>query len=128
MSVRGLTLLACALVTVACADANRGKEVTSSPSPEVASCDPMVRVEPNIKVMFRNEWLSGALALAVCRGTPAESADLTPFMTWLADEAHAGRMRTCRAGEERESSEVMATATKHLPGIKDWCFVVVADI
>jgi hypothetical protein len=93
-----------------------------------AACDPMVRVEPKVSVMFRTEWGSGALVLVVCRGTPAESADLSPLMTWLAEEARAGRMRTCRAGEERESPEAMATATRHLPGLKDWCFLVVSDI
>lgn len=88
----------------------------------------MVRVQRKVSVMFRNEWMSGSLALAVCRGTPAESADLSPLMTWLADEARAGRVRTCRAGEGRVSPEEMATAAKHAPGIRDWCFVVLADI
>jgi hypothetical protein len=63
-------------------------------------------------------------ALAVCRGTAAESADLTPLMTWLAGEARAGRMRTCRLKEEKVSPEVMAIATRHLP----WCLLVVSDI
>ena len=126
--MRCLALMACALLTVACTDANGGKEVVPGPSPEVTSCDPMVRVQREVSVMFRNEWMSGSLALAVCRGTPAERADLSPLMTWLADEARAGRMRTCRAGEGRVSPEVMATADKHAAGIRDWCFVVLADI
>ena len=97
-------------------------------SPEVAPCDPMVRVEPKVSVMFRTEWGSGSLALAVCRGTPAESADLSPLMTWLAEEARAGHMRTCRSKEEKVSPEAMATATRHLPGLRDWCFLVESDI
>jgi hypothetical protein len=97
-------------------------------SPEVAPCDPMVRVEPKVSVMFGNEWGSGSLALVVCRGTPAESADVSPLMTWLADEARAGRMRTCWLKEGKVSPEEMAIATRHLPGLRDWCFLVVSDI
>lgn len=128
MSMKYLAFVACALLAVACADTKGGKDVAPSPSPEVASCDPMVRVQRKVSVMFRNEWMSGSLVLAVCRGTPAESADLSPLMTWLAEEGRAGRMRTCQAGEERVSPELMETAAKHLPGLKDWCFVVMADM
>lgn len=107
---------------------NPRQQACEHASPEVVACDPMVRVEPNAAVMPGHEWMSGALVLVVCRGTPAESADLAPLMTWLADEAHAMRMRTCRLKEEKVSPEDMATATKHLPGIRDWCFLVVSDI
>jgi len=128
MPMRCFALLTCALLAVACTDANRGKDVAPAPSPEVVSCDPMVRVESKVSVMFKNEWSSGSLALALCRDTPAESADLSSLMTWLADEARAGRIRTCRLKEEKVSPEEMAIATKHLPGIRDWCFLVVSDI
>jgi hypothetical protein len=128
MSMRFFALPAGALLMVACAGANDGREVSPGPSQEVASCDSMVRVDPKVSVMFKNEWMNGALVLAVCRGTPAESADLSPLMTWLKDEAHAGRMRSCWVRGEKVSPEEMTAATQHLPGLRDWCFLLVSDI
>jgi hypothetical protein len=90
----------------------------------------MVRLERDVKVMFRNEWLSGQLALTVCRGSQAEKGDVAAFKKWLDDEARVGRIRNCAITattpplSEAERSSVEAK----LPGVRDWCFSLTADI
>lgn len=93
-------------------------------------CEPAVRIGSDVSVMFTAEWMVGWVAVAVCRGTAAETSDLSGFAKWLDSEARAGRIRPC----DPEGASVVLTdaeraaAERVLPGIRDWCLEVIADI
>jgi hypothetical protein len=75
--------------------------------------------------------MEGFVAVAVCRGTEAETSDLSGFAKWLDSEARADRFRPC---DETEDGAVVVTdgeriaAERVLPGIRDWCLEVNADM
>lgn len=113
----------------ACGPVRQGAESqVASPAPTV--CDPAVRLARDIKVPFRHEWLSGQLALAVCRGSEAQTKELDTFKKWLDDEARAGRIRNCSMPVTMQplSDAERSAADAKLPGLKDWCFSLTADI
>lgn len=101
--------------------------VDETPPP---ACEPAVRTGSDVSVMYATEWMVGWVAVAVCRGTEAETSDLSGFAMWLDSEARAGRIRPC----DPEGASVVVTdaeraaAERVLPGVRDWCLEVVADI
>jgi hypothetical protein len=116
-------------LAVACSPARQRAE-SAGPSTAPVACDPAVRLDRDVRVMFRNEWLSGQLALAVCRGSEAQAKELDAFKAWLGDEARAGRIRNCAMPltmQPLSESERSAAETR-LPGVKDWCFSLTANI
>lgn len=114
---------------VGCGSARQPAEsALQSAAPVV--CDPAVRLDRDVKVMFRNEWLSGQLALVVCRGSEAHTKNLDVFKAWLGEEAHLGRIRNCAmpATLQPLSESERSTVERKLPGVRDWCFSLTADI
>jgi hypothetical protein len=95
-----------------------------------STCMAAVRLQDGVAVMFANEWLTGRVAVAVCRGSKAENDDLLSFVKWLDQQARTGRMRRCGTNEARRpvSEPDRLAAASVLPGIQDWCLDVVADI
>ena len=80
--------------------------------------------------MALNEWMSGQLALAVCRGSLAETGDVAPFVKWLAEQAREGEIRSCGSPAARQplTERERREAESRLPGVKDWCLALMADI
>ena len=120
-----LGVLAMGAAAGGCSPAKQLAESTAT-----ATCEPAVRLDRDVKVMFRNEWLNGQLALAVCRGSEAQTKGLDAFKAWLADEAREGRIRNCAMPvtlRPLSESERSAAAAK-LAGVRDWCFSLTAEI
>jgi hypothetical protein len=127
--MRLTTALVGVVLIYACGPVRQGAE-SQSASPAPVVCDPAVRLARDVKVPFRNEWLSGQLALAVCRGSEAQTRELEAFKRWLDDEARAGRIRNCAMPVTMQplSEAERSAAEVKLPGVKDWCFSLTADI
>lgn len=130
---RAAGLVVAALLMVSCEKphvSSGAVVVAAVPSKEpMATCDPAVRVERDVSIMFRNEWMSGQLALAACRGSVAQKGDLSELMKWLKDEARVGRMRTCGGtAVDAVPAEDLRAAETRAPGVRDWCFAVLANI
>jgi len=94
------------------------------------ACEPAVRIGRDVSVMFATEWMLGSVAVVVCRGTEAETSDLSGFAKWLDSEARAERIRPCdpeRASVVLTDAE-LAAAERVLPGVRDWCLALTVDM
>ena len=125
IAVLSLTLLA------SCSEPGENPRQAAAEAPASPACEPAVRIVRDVSVMFATEWLEGFVVVAICRDTEAETSDLSGFAKWLDEEARAERIRPCR--ETEESAVVMTdaervAAERVLPGIRDWCLELIADI
>ncbi|GMU65362.1 MAG: hypothetical protein AMXMBFR36_16360 [Acidobacteriota bacterium] len=125
IAVVSLTLLA------SCSQPGGDPKQSAAAEAATPACEPAVRIVRDVSVMFATEWLEGFVVVAVCRGTEAETSDLSGFAKWLDEEARAERIRPCRETEESAvviTDEERVAAERVLPGIRDWCLELIADI
>jgi len=128
MPMKQLLIALTSLLAVSCG--SPGQDQAPPASAATPGCDPTVRLEPKVAVMYRNEWMSGPLAITVCRGSLAATGDVTPFVQWLGERAKVGEIRRCGTPSAKEplTERERREAESHLSGVKDWCLQVTADI